>query len=115
MAEKKPGTLSVVYEELENRPSLPVGGAYGGPSPDGSTVVAHIYSEFGTIPAMEDLDVAEDGSVDTSKGHQIRRGDVTRKVLATLVMSPEVAIRVGKWLVGKGQASMEHRTKKDTK
>ncbi|OGT95825.1 MAG: hypothetical protein A3I79_08405 [Gemmatimonadetes bacterium RIFCSPLOWO2_02_FULL_71_11] len=108
MADKK-GTVSIVYEESEDRPSIPVGGAYGGPSPDGTLVVAHLYTEFGTIPAMEEHDQEEDGKVDLSKGHQIKRGDVTRKVLATLVLSPEVAERVGKWLVQKSKMAMDRR------
>lgn len=110
MAEKKQGTLSIVYEEMENRPSIPVGGVYGGPSPDGSMVVAHVFSEFSTVPAMEDHDVQPDGTVRTGEGgHQIKRGDVTRRVLATLVMSPEIAVSVGQWLAGKGKTALDRR------
>jgi len=116
MPENKSPTLSIVYEEPENRPSIPVGGAYGGPSPDNSVVIAHVYSEFGTIPAMEDHDVEPDGTVHLAGGgHQIKRGDVTRKILATLVMSPEVAIRVGNWLTGKGKLAQERRMQDDKK
>jgi len=112
MAEKTPpGTLSIVYEEVENRPNIPVGGAFGGVSPDASMVVAHLYVEFSTIPAMSDHDIGTDGSIDLTKGHHIKRGDVTRKVVATLVMSPEVAVGFGKWMVGYGQKALERRKK----
>jgi len=105
-------SISILYEELEDRPTLPVGGAIGAPSPDGSLVVAHLYSEFSTIPAREDHEMAADGSVDFSKGHRITRGNVTRKVLATIVMSPQVADVFGKWLCAQAAVAVQARKKK---
>ena len=106
------GSLTIVYEEQEPRPTLPVSGAYGGYLPDGATIVAHVYTEFGTIPAMSEHEIEEGGMVNLSKGNLIKRGDVTRKVLATLVLSPESASIVGKWLVEKAQGALEIRGKK---
>ncbi|MGH9891565.1 MAG: hypothetical protein ACREA0_06200 [bacterium] len=91
-----------MYDVPDDRPTLPVNGAYGGPSMDGSVVFAHVYMEFGTIPAMEEHEADEAGVVDLTKGNVIKRGDLTRKVLATLVLPPEAAIRLGGWLVTKG-------------
>lgn len=107
MAEKQ--SLSIVYEEQEQRPTIPVNGAFGGPSVDGTLVFAHIYSEFGTLPAMEEHEVEEGGLVDLSKGNVIKRGDLTRKVLATLVLSPEAAMVVGKWLAERGEMARTRR------
>ena len=104
-------SVSILWEEPDDRPTLPVSGAVGSPSPDGSLIVAHFYSEFSTIPAREDHDVSEDGTVDLSRGHRITRGDITRKVLATVVMSPAAAARIGKWLAG--QAALVEKAKKD--
>lgn len=112
MAEEK-GTLSIVFDERDDRPHIPVSGAVGGPAPNGSMVYAHVYTEFATIPAMEDHSVEEGGRVDLSKGHQIRRGDITRTVLATLVLSPESAIAVGQWLVRNGNGAKKVRDGKD--
>jgi hypothetical protein len=109
MAEKKVQSVSFVYEEPPARPIIPVGGAYGGPSPDGFSVVAHVYSEFATIPAREDIEMAADSRVDPSKTTQIKRADATRPVHATLVLSPESAIRVGAWLMQQGVAATDHR------
>ena len=108
MADKK-GTLSIVFEEREDRPHIPVSGAIGGPGPGGTLVYAHVYTEFATIPAMEDHDVSEHGSVDLSKGQRIRRGDITRSIEATLIMPPDVAIAVGTWLVTNGKAAQTSR------
>jgi hypothetical protein len=109
MAEKKGQSLSFVYEEPPDRPVLPVQGAYGGPSPDGFSVVTHVYSEFATIPAREETHISEGERFDPSKSTFIKRADATRLVVATLVLSPEAAIRVGAWLVKNGELAMEHR------
>ncbi len=87
---------------------LPVGGAYGGPAPDGSSVVAHLYSEFVSVPDIVVLPVQEDGRAG-GEGEQVRRSDFTRTVLATIVMSPEVAQRVGTFLTTQGKAALTAR------
>ncbi len=115
MAEKKGQSLSFVYEEPSDRPVLPVQGAYGGPSPDGFSVLAHVYSEFATIPAREETPISEGQRADPSKSTFIKRADATRLVLATLVLSPEAAIRIGAWLVKNGRAAMEHRKENEPK
>lgn len=115
MAEKKGQSLSFVYEEPPDRPVLPVQGAYGGPSPDGFSVVAHIYSEFATVPAREEVGLSEESRRDPSKTTYIRRADGTRLVLGTLVFTPEAAIRIGAWLVQNGKAAMEHRKANEPK
>jgi hypothetical protein len=103
--------VSVLYDEPTPRPCIPITGAIGGPSPDGSSVLAHVYLEYATIPAREEHEVDAQGGVDFSKGSRITRGNVTRLVQATLAMSPEVAIRFGNWLVQNGSNAMEHRKK----
>ncbi len=116
MAEAEKEPFSIVYEEEEGRPFIPVGGVYGSITVDGSMVYAHIYSQFSTLPAMDEYEIEADGSVDLSKGNSIRRGNLTRKVLATLVISPEVAGSMGKWLSDKSEqakVAREERSKKE--
>ena len=107
------GSFTIVYEEQEPRPTLPVAGAYGGPNPDGSIVVAHVYTEFATLPALEEHEIQEGGVVDLTKGHQIKRGDLTRKVLATLVMSPQAAMVFGRWLMDKAQRAQKTQKERE--
>ena len=108
---KKPDSLTIVYEEGQNKPMYAVTGAYGGTSPDGRMVIVHVYTDYGTLPSIEEHDVAEDGSVDLKKGHTIRRADVTRQVQATLVMSPEAAIDLSKFLQERAKKAMVARGK----
>lgn len=104
MSEKE-ASLSIVYEEQDPRPTIPVGGAIGGRSPDGSLVIAHLYMDSATLPALEEHVVQQGGLVDLSKGSRIKRGDITRRILATLVLSPTTAMQFGQWLMEKAKES----------
>jgi hypothetical protein len=115
MAEKKGSSLDIVYEEVPNRPIIPVQGAFGGPSPEGFSVVAHVYAEFGTVPAREENELLAGSRVDPTKATYIRRADTTRLVEATLVFSPEAAISMGKWLASHGRAALKHRKQNQPK
>lgn len=107
--------LSIIYEEAPNRPILPVGGAIGASSPDGSTVVAHLYNEFVTVPTVAQHEISPGGVIDLSKGVAERRGDLTRLILATLVLSPETAIRLGNFLIKQAGRAMEQRKENQPK
>lgn len=101
MAEKD-SSLSIVYEELQNRPTLIVSGAIGGPTPDATLLVAHLYLDSPTLPALEEHKVDPAGFVDLSKGSRIKRSDITRSVIGTMVLTPLVAVQLGQWLLDRG-------------
>lgn len=101
MADAEEKTITIVYDRIEDCPDLPVGGAYGGVSPDVTTVVAHLFTEFGTVPAAVTHPRTKDGAIDLQKGDYLRTGDITRRLVATLHMSPDVARRVGEFLIEK--------------
>ena len=106
---KNPESMSIVYEESDDRPTVVASGAYGGPSPDGSVVVAHLFTEYGTIPSIEEHEVQEGGRIDLDGGNRIRRGDVTRRIQSTVVLSPESAARLGTFLLDKSRIAMQIR------
>lgn len=106
-----PSSISIVYLEAEGRPTITATGAYGGPSPDGSAVVAHLYTEFATVPSVEQHQVGEGGKIDLEKGEKVRRGDITRDVQATLVLPPEAAARLGAFLQEKARLAIEGRNR----
>jgi hypothetical protein len=107
MADKK--EITVMYDRGKDVKSVPVNGAYGGVSPNLSTVVAHLYNEYNAIPHSEDMPINEDGLVDSQAGKRITRGDIVREIQTTLVMTPEMSIVIGKWLMQKGQEAIELR------
>lgn len=95
MAEER-RQASVHYEENAEKRTFPVSGAYGGASGPGHYVAMHVFAEWGMIPSLEQH---EEGG---GPPKLIKRGDVHREVQASMMMSPEVAISLGKWLIGKG-------------
>ncbi len=103
-------SVRIVYEENEGHPVLPVTGAYGGPSPDGASIVAHAYVDFGTVPSIEEHEVNADGLVLVKDGNVIKRADITRSVQCSLVFSPESAKRFGEWLLEKSDLAFRARS-----
>jgi hypothetical protein len=106
---QEPKTISFAFRESETKPTLPVMGAWGGPSPDGTTVLAHVYTEYASIPSAMKHRVDQQGRVDLAKGETISRADVTREVLATLVLSPEHAMSLGQFLLEKAALALKTR------
>ena len=104
-------TVSIVFTSRHDRDSIPVTGAFGGPTPDGNAIVAHLFVEHGTVPSLVTHKVDDEGRVDLSGGDPIKRGDVTREVQATLLMTPEHALSLGSWLVQHAQNALNRRRK----
>jgi hypothetical protein len=103
--------LSLVIEKSKNAQTMAVTGAWGGPSPDGSNIIAHFYVESHALPNIINIKADELGKFDPNKGEQIMRGDLTREIQAVIVMAPEVAVSVGKWLEENGRMLLESRDK----
>jgi hypothetical protein len=104
----KSKTFTIHYQERTDKPTIPVSGAYGGPSPDGNLVVAHVYVEQATLPSHVTHPV-KGNRVDLREGHEIRRSEATREVQATLVLSPEAAIALGEFLMRHAGSAMAVR------
>lgn len=104
---------SIVYETAKDHRYIAVNGVYGGPSPGGSTVVAHLLVGHMSIPSSVTHPMDENGVVDMSQEHRIARGDVTRSVQATLVLTPEHAKTIGAWLVANGEQLLNVRKDRD--
>jgi hypothetical protein len=112
MEQKDKKTISFVFDKSNKALTIPVTGGWGGPSPDGTSVVAHLYVESHAVPSYLTSEIKEDQSVDPNTGERITRGDVSREIQSTLVMSPETAISIGKWLMEKGELALNIRNKK---
>ena len=109
MAELPQEKISIVYEKVPGKPTITATGAFGGPSPDNNSIIAQLYVEHTSVPSVITHNVREDRSVDLRHGDAISRGDATREIQATLVLSPEAAILLGDWLVKKGIGAIKNR------
>ncbi|MCS4201315.1 hypothetical protein [Salinibacter ruber] len=99
--------ITFVYEDADTVPTITATGAHGGPSPDGASVVANLYVERSSIPHHVSHQIDETGQVDLSE--QVTRGELTREVQASLVMTPEHAMQLGRWLQRNARQAMEQR------
>jgi hypothetical protein len=95
--------ISIVTEKAKNAPTLPVTGAWGGPSPDGSNLVIHFFIEGAALPNIITVTPDENGIMNPDLGDKISRGDYFREIQATFVMTPHVAEAIGNWLIEKSK------------
>lgn len=85
---------------------LPISGVWGGPTPDGASILAHFHIDYKSLPNIINMAPDEKGYYDPNSGEQISRADYTREIQTSLFMTPEVAITVGKWLQNMGETLM---------
>jgi hypothetical protein len=110
MPDESPNEITFVYEDADEVRTIAATGAHGGPTPDGASVVANLYVERASIPHHVSHQIDERGVVDLSEtSNQVSRGEVTREVQASLVMTPEHALQLAQWLQENAQQAMRQR------
>lgn len=110
MPDDQPEELTFVYEDAADVRTLTATGAHGGPTPDGASVVANLYVERASIPHHVTHQIDERGEVDLSEtNNEVSRGELTREVQASLVMTPEHALQLGEWLQQNARQAMKQR------
>lgn len=113
MTREIPKDISIVFERNKDCKTFPVTGAWGGITPDTLSLIVHLYSEYQSIPNSIKADVQEGGKVDINSGERISRGDITREVQGTMVMSPEHALSLSNWLGEKAREALKNRGDQD--
>jgi len=111
MAENK--KISFVFEKAKNHRTHAVNGAFGGASPDQSTIVANLYVESVATPNIMTKEVDGDGKILPDSEERITRSDVIREIQSTIVLSPQNAIQLGEFLIRHGQNAIQNRGKND--
>jgi hypothetical protein len=110
MPDESPNEITFVYEDTDEVRTIAATGAHGGPTPDGASVVANLYVERASIPHHVSHQIDERGEVDLSEtSNQVSRGEVTREVQASLVMTPEHAMQLAQWLQENAEQAMRQR------
>ena len=99
----EPQTAAIYYDERPGKPTLAATGAFGGPSPDGHNVIAHLFVEHSMVPSIAELEISEDGSARSLR--EIKRGEIKREIQASIVLTPKAAISIGTWLVNHGNTA----------
>lgn len=92
----KPRQITLYYEKNEYYRLLPATGAFGGPTPTGDIII-DFFVERQTHPDKIVLEL------DPSGPKEIKRegGKVTREVQVGILLRPDRAHSIGKWLIEK--------------
>lgn len=110
MDEETPSKITIVYEEAEGKRTISASGAQGGVAPNGNSIVANFYVERGSVPHHVQHEVNEEGRVDLDQPiDAVTRGEVTREIQTTMVMTPEDAYRIGQWLMQHAEGALQRR------
>ena len=119
MAEPKPDELKIDFDEFkveivkeEDALALPVTGAMGGPAPDGSSIIMHLYYEHPTLPDATFHSINKEGLVNMKEANREERtSHVRRRILSTFLMSPSTAKKIGAWLIERSEMTKDIRVK----
>lgn len=102
--------FTYVFEKgAQGKPTFAVTGGYGGPDMYNRSVVAHLFVEYPSVPSLTTAPVGEQGQILPNTESPVKRGDATREMQASLVMSPETAIALGRFLLQAGKTAVEKR------
>ena len=112
MEEQQPQSVSIVTEGVNSAPTITATGAWGGPTANGNAVIAYLFVESAGIPSIITAEADERGRLDPNKGERTQRGDITRQVQATLVLTPEDAVIIGQWLRDRGMEGIARRSQR---
>lgn len=99
--------LSLVVEKNKDYRTIPATGVWGGPTPDASSIIAYFYVESNALPNIINIKADEMGTFDPNKGESIMRGDLVREIQAAIVLTPQNAVSIGKWLIENGQMLLD--------
>jgi hypothetical protein len=94
---KPPEAIKVYYEKSKDYRLIPVTGAYGGLSPNGEVII-DFFVERRDSPKEITLEIDEHGKA-TEKGRAGQR--FVRERQFGIVMRPDIAVTVGKFILDK--------------
>ena len=107
MAADDTNSVAIYYEERPGRPTIVAHGGFGGPTAGGTSVAVHLYAESPPIPSIEEIEI--DTDTGSAKTNMIMRGEARREVQATLIVAPEAAVAIGRWLAEQGATCIQNR------
>ena len=101
MEAKQIPTIKINFKKPLDHKTYPVSGAWGGPTPQGD-ILCNFYIEHTEIPDSLELEV--DLATGKPKEKVTDSGKVyVREILTSLLLRPDIAISIGKWLIRKAE------------
>ncbi len=83
---------------------------WGGPTADGSAVFFHMTIDHFPTPSYQTFAANEQGQVNLGDVKEtITAGDIEKELLCGVMLTPDVAIKVGNWLITRGTELKGHQ------
>ena len=83
---------------------------WGGPTADRAAVFFHLAIDHFPTPSYQSFVANEQGLVNPNEVKEtIAAGDLEKELLCGIMLTPEVALKIGNWLVGHGQELIKLR------
>jgi hypothetical protein len=96
---KEKKKIVLQWENNPDRKTFTATGAYGGPSPDREALIINFFIDRNSLPNYEEFEPDEHNQIRMDAGRKVSRGDFVREVQHTLVLTPNVALKIGNWLI----------------
>lgn len=85
---------------------------FGGPTADGAAVFFNLSIDHFPTPSYQSFVADAQGRVTQNDLKEtITAGDIEKELLCGIMLMPEVAIKIGNWLVARGEESIQRRGK----
>jgi hypothetical protein len=110
MAEKENGgrKVTVNFRKSQDYRIFAATDIYGGPTADGAAVFFHMTIDHFPTPSYQTFAVNSDGRVNLADVKEtVSAGDVEKELLCGVLLTPDVAIKVGNWLIQRGNQLKE--------
>lgn len=102
MPELSKKTLNIKFTKAPDYKLVPATGAWGGPTPQGE-LVCNFFVEHSDIPESIEMEIKEGSSKEIGRSPT---HDLVRELQIGIVMRPDIAKSIGKWLTQKAEEIM---------
>jgi hypothetical protein len=104
--------IKITFQKAEGYTLVPATGAWGGVSPQGE-IVFDLYIERRGLPELVVLDRQPDGTYKENESKK-RDGPIVREAQVGVVLRPDLAFSIGKWLVQKAEQAGVKEVKEES-
>ncbi len=101
-------TINVKYKKSKEFKKVPVTGVWGGPGPNGD-IICNFFVEENDIPESIEVRINMKTGEHSEVQHHEGKNATVRELQVALVMRPDIAKVIGKWLIEKADVVLSTR------
>ena len=105
--------VPIKFTKSNEHKTYPATGAFGGTNPKGE-IICHFHIDKNKFPESLHY-IADSDKPLTEKSIGDEEKEIIREIQSTIVMRPDVALSIGKWLINKAETVMQGVEKKEQK